>query len=76
MDLAKGKGERSFHIFYQMVKGLSPEERKELKISGNCSDYRSIMRGGTHTVDRDDPDADAAHFNNPCVASVEVYVHN
>jgi len=65
--VSQGKGERSFHIFYQMLKGLSPAERKKYKLEATCDSYATIMQGGTHMVDSDDPTADERQFNNPYV---------
>ena len=67
--VAQGRGERSFHVFYQMIKGLSPQERARLSLEpdGDCARYEAVMRGGTHTVDADFPGADALQFNNPYV---------
>ena len=67
--VSQGRGERSFHIFYQMLKGMTPEERGALKLhtGGDCAHYDNIMRGGTHTVDADDVGADVRQFTNPYV---------
>ena len=34
-----GDAERNYHIFYQMLKGATDDERKEYQLMANCSDY-------------------------------------
>lgn len=53
-------GERNYHVFYQMLAGLSPEERARLQLCGRePSDLRYLCAG--RPPRRPDPD-DAARF--------------
>lgn len=44
------KGERSFHIFYQMLAGAWPELIQSCQL-GHPADYRYTAQSGTYTVD-------------------------
>jgi len=44
-----GPGERSYHIFYQMLAGANEEERRELSLQSSCSAY-AYLRGGTDAI--------------------------
>eukprot|EP00727_Mastigamoeba_balamuthi_P003513 m51a1_g13159 putative myosin ii heavy chain (1836) ;mRNA; f:40709-47438 len=44
------KGERSFHIFYQLLAGASPELRAELKL-GAPGDYEYLRSGECYAID-------------------------
>ena len=59
-----GKGERNYHVFYEMLAGLSAAEKKELGGLRSAKDYKSLNRGETFTrrgVDGQDVD-DAKEF--------------
>ncbi|CAG9784601.1 unnamed protein product [Diatraea saccharalis] len=50
----QNKGERNYHIFYSLVKGLANDERKKLEL-GRPEDYTYLNSGNTITCDgRDD----------------------
>lgn len=51
--------ERSFHIFYQLIKGATPEEKVKFKLR-NCEWYRSLQHpsGGCYDVPGVDDKAD------------------
>eukprot|EP00727_Mastigamoeba_balamuthi_P001041 m51a1_g10934 putative myosin ii heavy chain (1856) ;mRNA; r:146368-154726 len=44
------KGERSFHIFYQLLAGASPEQRASLKLL-RPSDYEYLRAGDCYAID-------------------------
>lgn len=44
-------GERSFHIFYQLVAGASEKERNELKLAGTAKDYFYLSQSGCTTIE-------------------------
>ncbi|KAH6578714.1 hypothetical protein BASA60_003550 [Batrachochytrium salamandrivorans] len=49
--------ERNYHIFYQVLKGTSPEVKKALLIDGSASDYR-FTKGSNKNIDGVDDAAD------------------
>lgn len=51
--------ERTFHIFYQFLRGASAEQKARLGVSGGVEEY-VYTRGSNHTVDGVD---DAAEFS-------------
>ncbi|RNF25690.1 myosin XXI [Trypanosoma conorhini] len=64
--LLQAAGERNYHIFYEMLAGLSPEEKKELGGLKSARDYKCLSGG--HTFDRHGVDGrvlnDAHEFRN------------
>ena len=40
------KGERSFHIFYQLVRGASPEEKAEFRPSDSSRAFAFLSQSG------------------------------
>jgi len=55
-------GERNYHIFYQLARGATPTERKELKV-GNVEDYAYLTSGGMEATFVDGVD-DVAEFTD------------
>jgi myosin-1 len=62
------KGERSFHIFYQMLAGAWPELLKSCQL-GSPSDYRYLAQSGAYSVDGVD---DREMFHEVAAAMVTV----
>ena len=58
--VGQGPMERGYHIFYQMCKGLTPNERRTLGL-GSATDYRMLVQGGASAVNVDSID-DKADF--------------
>eukprot|EP00301_Raphidiophrys_heterophryoidea_P001740 c10828_g1_i1.p1 GENE.c10828_g1_i1~~c10828_g1_i1.p1 ORF type:complete len:1377 (-),score=284.44 c10828_g1_i1:307-4395(-) len=54
--LFQAKGERNYHIFYQMTRGLSDEDKRRFKLS-NPDTYQYLSQGGQTVIDGVD-DAD------------------
>ena len=55
------QGERSFHIFYQMLRGASAEERTAWRLPKRVEDFKYINgRGAVHSIDGVDDAADFA----------------
>lgn len=46
----QGENERGYHIFYQMLAGLSAEEKKELKL-GDVNMYKCVTKGNCTVID-------------------------
>ncbi|RQM11510.1 hypothetical protein B5M09_002133, partial [Aphanomyces astaci] len=55
-----GKGERNFHIFYQLLAGLPDAARTSFGLSSKASDFQYLRASGCYTVD-DLNDADEFH---------------
>ncbi|XP_058678073.1 unconventional myosin-Ia isoform X1 [Ammospiza caudacuta] len=53
------KGERNFHIFYQLLAGASPQLLQQLKLRQDCGHYRYLDREGSSLPGMDD----AANFH-------------
>ena len=51
--------ERNYHIFYEMLKGLSAEKLVDLKLTGEAEDYTILAQGGCCSLEDVD---DAAEF--------------
>ena len=49
--------ERSFHVFYQLLQGCTPAQRKELHLLDSPSEYNYLNKNNCYAVDRMD-DAD------------------
>ena len=49
----QGKEERNFHIFYFLLKGATPEERKSLRLK-NAQEYGMLFGGGRTTIKHED----------------------
>jgi len=47
----RGEGERSYHIFYQMVTGLEPKLRRFLELEYNPSSYFYLSQSNSLTID-------------------------
>ena len=56
------KGQRSFHIFYFLIRGATPEERKKYYIRDSPEDYR-MFRGGTTRVENEEVDKAPGSFD-------------
>jgi len=44
------KGERNYHIFYQMINGLDDEMKKKLGLEGGCKSFYYTSQSGCDTV--------------------------
>jgi myosin heavy subunit len=44
------KGERNYHIFYQIIKGSTPEERKEMCVEAGCDGFKFLSMSGCTEV--------------------------
>ncbi|XP_068068659.1 unconventional myosin-Ia [Anomalospiza imberbis] len=53
------KGERNFHIFYQLLAGASPQLLQQLKLRQDCGHYGYLNREGSNLPGMDD----AANFH-------------
>ena len=60
----QSEGERNYHIFYQMINGLSDEQKEELSLK-DCEDYNYLYKGKTSTVKDVD---DKKEFKETCDA--------
>ncbi|EGC34012.1 myosin IE [Dictyostelium purpureum] len=56
--VGRANGERSFHIFYQMLKGLSQSKLNELGLTPNASSYDYLKKSGCFDVSTIDDSAD------------------
>ncbi|EGC33935.1 hypothetical protein DICPUDRAFT_98394 [Dictyostelium purpureum] len=45
------ENERSYHIFYQMLAGLSDEQKEMLKITSNPEDFYYLKESGCHSIE-------------------------
>jgi len=57
--------ERSYHIFYQLCAGSSPEQRKALHLEGGPSSFRYLAASGVYRLEDVD---DCEAFRNTCEA--------
>ena len=48
---AQNKGERNFHIFYQLMKGLTDDEKSSLFLDKRLEDYWYTQQGGIYHMD-------------------------
>lgn len=67
----QGKGERSYHIFYQIVAGATAEERAELHLPGDPEEFRYLSQSGCSTINGVD---DATEFKEMKNAMTQVHV--
>eukprot|EP00940_MAST-03C_sp_MAST-3C-sp2_P002910 g2910.t1 len=64
----QGAGERTYHVFYGLIRGATEEERVRLKLKRRCEEYTCIMQGGSSIVGHGHGEEyDIARFNNPFV---------
>mmetsp|Transcript_27233 Transcript_27233/g.38371 ORF Transcript_27233/g.38371 Transcript_27233/m.38371 type:complete len:1003 (-) Transcript_27233:51-3059(-) len=54
----RAKGERSFHIFYQMLSGCTPQELSDMKLKNNPSEYYYLSHSDCVKVDTINDQAD------------------
>ncbi|CAI8493100.1 unnamed protein product [Hanseniaspora opuntiae] len=47
------ESERNYHIFYQMLKGLTDEQKEEFSLK-NIEDYKYLNQGGSYEIDNVD----------------------
>ena len=69
----QGQGERSYHVFYQLVAGASAEERKELRLPDDPEDFRYLGQSGCTTISGVD---DAEEFHDMKKAMSKVRRHD
>eukprot|EP00941_MAST-03F_sp_MAST-3F-sp1_P005336 g5336.t1 len=61
----QGSGERSYHIFYNLIRGGTDEEKAALKLT-KCEDYPLLCEGGSTLIGHGhDESYDAERMNNP-----------
>jgi len=56
----QGKGERNFHIFYQLMAGAEPQWRQEFGLGNSPTAFSYLAQSGCTTVDDVDDAADLA----------------
>ena len=44
------KSERNYHVFYQLLKGVSDQELKTLRLERKPSKYQFLLRSGCYDV--------------------------
>eukprot|EP00201_Polytomella_parva_P004306 CAMPEP_0175074708 /NCGR_PEP_ID=MMETSP0052_2-20121109/21489_1 /TAXON_ID=51329 ORGANISM="Polytomella parva, Strain SAG 63-3" /NCGR_SAMPLE_ID=MMETSP0052_2 /ASSEMBLY_ACC=CAM_ASM_000194 /LENGTH=420 /DNA_ID=CAMNT_0016343101 /DNA_START=77 /DNA_END=1336 /DNA_ORIENTATION=+ len=64
-------GERSYHIFYQLIRGCPPEERQSLHLPMTVDGFHYLNRSNCARIDGVD---DAAEFRGVCHALREIGV--
>lgn len=68
--------ERNYHIFYCLLAGLSPEDKKKLEL-GNAKDYRYLTGGGCVTCEGRDDIAEFADIRSAmkvlCFSDQEIF---
>eukprot|EP01104_Vermistella_antarctica_P010695 TRINITY_DN286_c1_g1_i1.p1 TRINITY_DN286_c1_g1~~TRINITY_DN286_c1_g1_i1.p1 ORF type:complete len:1217 (-),score=447.82 TRINITY_DN286_c1_g1_i1:89-3739(-) len=55
------KGERNFHIFYQLIKGSSAEEKERWNLDGDLTDFHYLNQSGCDSIDGVDDVAEFEH---------------
>lgn len=60
-------GERNYHIFYQLLRGLTPTELISMKLSSSTLSYRYLISSGSSTEEAPDFD-DAQHHSEMMTA--------
>jgi myosin heavy subunit len=58
--IGQSPGERNFHIFYQLLAGISPAERTALHLRGP-EQYEYLNKSGCYTIDRVSDSEEFAH---------------
>jgi myosin heavy subunit len=61
----QAKGERNFHIFYQLVAGAPPDLKRELGLEGGATAFHYLAQGKAVTIENVD---DAKGFEEVCKA--------
>ena len=57
----QGAGERSYHIFYFLLKGATPQERQKFRLTAPIESFQSIFKGKTKDVPCDPEDLQDDH---------------
>ncbi len=52
------KGERNYHVFYQIIKGASPDIKQELAVEGGCDSFKFLSMSGCTEVPQFDDQAE------------------
>eukprot|EP01104_Vermistella_antarctica_P015634 TRINITY_DN517_c0_g1_i4.p1 TRINITY_DN517_c0_g1~~TRINITY_DN517_c0_g1_i4.p1 ORF type:complete len:1377 (+),score=632.44 TRINITY_DN517_c0_g1_i4:234-4364(+) len=62
--VSQQKGERNYHIFYQMISGATDEERARWFLPNDPNAFEFLNKSGTTTIDGVDDSADFAHVRS------------